>query len=74
MKLFCTALAACITLPYIPACKKSATDNDGMKTLKINEVTHSVFYAPLYLADSLGYVKNRSRVGNLNPDNRNQPK
>jgi NitT/TauT family transport system substrate-binding protein len=25
-------------------------------TLKINEVTHSVFYAPLYLADALGYL------------------
>ena len=25
--------------------------------IKINEVTHSVFYAPLYLADALGYFK-----------------
>ncbi|MCD7728792.1 MAG: ABC transporter substrate-binding protein [Clostridia bacterium] len=25
--------------------------------LKINEVTHSVFYAPMYLADALGYYK-----------------
>lgn len=32
-------------------CKK---DN---KTIKINEVTHSVFYAPLYLADALGYFE-----------------
>ena len=32
-------------------CKK----ND--KVIRINEVTHSVFYAPLYLADSLGYFK-----------------
>ena len=28
-----------------------------MKTLQINEVTHSVFYAPLYLADALGYFE-----------------
>ena len=27
------------------------------KTIKINEVTHSVFYAPLYLADALGYFE-----------------
>lgn len=27
------------------------------KTIKINEVTHSVFYAPLYLAESLGYFE-----------------
>ena len=26
-------------------------------TIIINEVTHSVFYAPLYLADTLGYFK-----------------
>lgn len=31
--------------------------NDGLKTIRINEVTHSIFYAPLYLADSLGYFK-----------------
>ena len=35
----------------------SACGGDSLKTLKINEVTHSVFYAPLYLADSLGYFK-----------------
>lgn len=29
----------------------------GDKVIKINEVTHSVFYAPLYLADSLGYFE-----------------
>jgi len=27
------------------------------KVIKINEVTHSVFYAPLYLADALGYFE-----------------
>jgi NitT/TauT family transport system substrate-binding protein len=30
--------------------------NDG-SVLRINEVTHSVFYAPLYLAESLGYFE-----------------
>ncbi len=35
----------------------SACGGDSLKTLKINEVTHSVFYAPLYLADSLGYFE-----------------
>ena len=30
---------------------------NGESVIKINEVTHSVFYAPLYLADSLGYFK-----------------
>ncbi len=31
------------------ACKKNG------KLIRINEVTHSVFYAPMYLADALGY-------------------
>ena len=53
-KTFCAALAACFTLLPFSACKK---EESGMKTLQINEVTHSVFYAPLYLADALGYFE-----------------
>ena len=46
------ALAAVFTLmiPFaVAGCGKDK------KVIKINEVTHSVFYAPLYLADALGY-------------------
>ncbi len=32
-------------------------DSDGLTKIKINEVTHSVFYAPMYIADSLGYFE-----------------
>ncbi|MBQ8295921.1 MAG: ABC transporter substrate-binding protein [Clostridia bacterium] len=53
LKTICTALAACFALLPLSACGKE--DKDGLKTLLINEVTHSVFYAPLYLADALGY-------------------
>ena len=53
-KIFCAALAACITLLPLSACKK---DDDGFTTLQVNEVTHSVFYAPMYLAESLGYFE-----------------
>lgn len=46
------AVMVAVTFPLgVTGCKK-----DG-KTIKINEVTHSVFYAPLYLADALGYFK-----------------
>ncbi len=45
--------AAIFALLPLSACRK---DGD-LKTLKINEVTHSVFYAPLYLADELGYFE-----------------
>ena len=56
MKTICSALAVCTALLPFSACKKES-DSDGMKTLKINEVTHSVFYAPLYLADALEYFE-----------------
>lgn len=49
LSLICAAAFA-LALPFaLVGCKKDD------KTIKINEVTHSVFYAPLYLADSLGY-------------------
>ncbi len=35
----------------LAGCKK----NDNL--IRINEVTHSIFYAPLYLADALGYFE-----------------
>ncbi len=52
-KTLCAALAACFTLLPLSACK----DDDGKKTVRLNEVTHSVFYAPLYLAEALGYFE-----------------
>ena len=53
LKTLSTALAVGFTLLPLSACK----DTDEAKVLQINEVTHSVFYAPLYLADSLGYFQ-----------------
>ena len=47
------ALAACFTLLPLSACNK----DDGYATIKLNEVTHSVFYAPMYLAEALGYFE-----------------
>ncbi len=37
--------------------KEDKTDNNLAK-IKVGEVTHSVFYAPQYVADALGYFKN----------------
>ena len=50
-KFIYAALAACFTLLPLSSCKK----DDEITTVRLNEVTHSVFYAPLYLADALGY-------------------
>ncbi len=52
-KILCSALCATFALFPFTACKEENTD--GYTTLQINEVTHSVFYAPMYLAESLGY-------------------
>lgn len=52
-KILCAVLGACMTLLPLSACGDK--NKDGVTTLQINEVTHSVFYAPLYLADALGY-------------------
>lgn len=51
LSILCAAVMALSVPVGIAGCKS----DDGV--IKINEVTHSVFYAPLYLADSLGYFK-----------------
>ncbi len=54
-KLFSFLLTACLSLLPLSACGKK--DDDGLQNITINEVTHSIFYAPLYLADALGYFE-----------------
>ncbi len=50
------SLLICSLLFITPmiACNDS---DDGLKTIRLNEVTHSVFYAPLYLAIENGYFE-----------------
>ena len=52
-KILCFLLTALIAVFPLSACK----DKDGLKKVRLNEVTHSVFYAPLYLAIELGYFE-----------------
>ena len=55
MKKFLATLgAALFALLPLSAC---GGNDDGTTTIRLNEVTHSVFYAPMYLADSLGYFE-----------------
>lgn len=37
--------------------KKQATNTEGLKNIKVNEVTRSVFYAPQYVAINNGYFE-----------------
>lgn len=53
-KLFAAAIAAClVSLPF-SSCK---TDRGGTVRVRLNEVTHSVFYAPLYVAIENGFFE-----------------
>lgn len=47
------ALTAMFAFLPLSACARSGDKNK----IKISEVTHSIFYAPMYLADALGYFK-----------------
>ncbi len=47
--LICAALVAAVIPMSLAGCGENSS------VIKINEVTHSVFYAPMYLADALGY-------------------
>ena len=53
-KILALIVAACAALA-IPL--SFAGCKGGGEVLRINEVTHSVFYAPMYLADALGYYE-----------------
>lgn len=47
-------ICALFFLLPLSACKK---EDGGLKKIRVNEVTHSVFYAPMYIADALGYFE-----------------
>ncbi len=51
ISLFCMCLLIGLTSCLFFACGKNEND------IKINEVTHSIFYAPLYAAMNLGYFE-----------------
>ena len=46
-------LVLCFVSTSFFGCKSK--DNDGITKIRLNEVTHSVFYAPLYVAIEKGY-------------------
>lgn len=50
-------LTAAVTAASLMLCPLSlaACDNDGKTTIRLSEVTHSIFYAPLYIAINNGY-------------------
>ncbi len=53
-KILAAILCALFALVPLSACGESG---EGRTTIRLNEVTHSVFYAPMYAAEALGYFE-----------------
>lgn len=57
-KLISLILAGAMTAAALTGCgKASSTSNSGLTPLVLNEVAHSIFYAPQYAAIELGYFQ-----------------
>ena len=51
-----SAMALCLTIPLsLCGCESSPTSSDSLTTITLNEVAHSIFYAPQYVAIENGY-------------------
>lgn len=55
--LLVTALCMLVCCFALTACDNSQKTDDNLTVVRLNEVTHSVFYAPQYVAIHLGYFK-----------------
>lgn len=54
-KIIASFIALLITVTPFTACKNN---KDGLTKVRLNEVTHSIFYAPLYIAIENDFFKN----------------
>ncbi len=50
-------LGAMLTVPALIGCGGSETTKDGKTKVVLNEVAHSIFYAPMYVAIENGYFE-----------------
>lgn len=57
MKKIFTIFCALVLCMATSLCFVSCNKNNSSGKIRLNEVTHSVFYAPLYLAINLGYME-----------------
>lgn len=52
-----TIVLLCIVLLIVLFCFLNKKQDNDLTKIKVAEVAHSIFYAPMYAADSLGYFK-----------------
>jgi len=57
ISIICVAFFLTFLLTIKCSKKTNNTDNNTLTKVKVAEVTHSLFYTPLYVAHSLGYFK-----------------
>lgn len=55
LKILSLILTVCLLLTMLIGCRQ----DEQNQVLKVNEVTHSIFYAPFYAAIQLGYFKEK---------------
>lgn len=56
-KLLAITLILCLAAALFTGCGKSKKGTDGLTEITLNEVAHSIFYAPLYVAIENGYFQ-----------------
>ena len=58
MKKIITCLFVIVLTIFLTGCQFTKKKEESkLKNIKVAEVTHSIFYTPLYVADALGYFK-----------------
>ncbi len=56
-KYFCMALIFCLLAGLLAGCGKNDKGADSLTKVTLNEVAHSIFYAPMYVAFEEGYFE-----------------
>ncbi len=56
-KIFVMILALCVLVLSMVGCTKKPTAGNGLTAVTLNEVAHSIFYAPMYVAIEEGYFE-----------------
>lgn len=54
-KFLCLSLVLCLAAMMFAGCSKTDKTPDSLTPVTLNEVAHSIFYAPMYVAIEKGY-------------------
>ncbi len=57
LRILCSLITICSLLLFCAGCQKQDSPDNKLKKVILNEVAHSIFYAPQYAAIELGYFE-----------------